>query len=57
VAELAALGVARVSLGSGVAEAAYAVMRRAVEEVLATGTYTSVAESIPYGELNGLLGA
>jgi 2-methylisocitrate lyase-like PEP mutase family enzyme len=55
VAELAALGVARVSLGSGIAEAAYAVVRRAVREALTSGTYASIADSIPYGELNGLL--
>jgi 2-methylisocitrate lyase-like PEP mutase family enzyme len=55
VAELAALGVARVSLGSGIAEAAYAVVRRAVREALTSGTYASIADSIPYGELNDLL--
>ena len=57
VGELADLGVARVSLGSGVAEAAYAVMRRATQEVLASGTYGEIANAIAYGELNGLLGA
>jgi 2-methylisocitrate lyase-like PEP mutase family enzyme len=56
VPELAALGVARVSLGSGVAEAAYAVMRRAVQETLASGTYASVADAIAYGDLNKLMG-
>ncbi|MEU6311143.1 isocitrate lyase/phosphoenolpyruvate mutase family protein [Streptomyces sp. NPDC047014] len=55
VAELGALGVSRVSLGSWVAEAAYAVVRRATEELAATGTYDSLAGSLPYGELNGLL--
>jgi 2-methylisocitrate lyase-like PEP mutase family enzyme len=55
VAELAKLGVARVSLGSGVAEAAYAVMRRAVREALSSGTYASIADAIAYGDLNGLL--
>ncbi|MFF5702193.1 isocitrate lyase/phosphoenolpyruvate mutase family protein [Streptomyces sp. NPDC012794] len=55
VAELGALGVARVSLGSWVAEAAYAVARRATEELLAGGTYGSLAGSLPYGELNALL--
>lgn len=39
VAELAALGVARVSAGSSVALAAYAVVRRAARELLDTGTY------------------
>jgi len=57
VAELAGLGVARVSLGSGVAEAAYAVMRRATLEMFASGTYREIENAIAYGELNGLLGA
>jgi 2-methylisocitrate lyase-like PEP mutase family enzyme len=55
VPELARLGVARVSLGSGVAEAAYAVMRRVAREALTTGTYASLAESIGYDEMNSLL--
>jgi len=54
VAEFAALGVARVSLGSGIAQAAYGLVRRAVTEVLTHGTYSSTAEVMPYGELNGL---
>jgi len=56
VAELAALGVARVSAGSSVALAAYAVVRRATRELLDTGTYDAVAEGLDYGELNSLLG-
>jgi 2-methylisocitrate lyase-like PEP mutase family enzyme len=56
VAEFAKAGVARMSLGSGVAEAAYAVARRAAEEMLTKGTYTSVENGIPYGELNALFG-
>jgi 2-methylisocitrate lyase-like PEP mutase family enzyme len=55
VGELAALGVARISLGSGVASAAYAIMRRAVREVLGAGTYEATAGGIPYPELNGLI--
>ncbi|MEU6891777.1 isocitrate lyase/phosphoenolpyruvate mutase family protein [Streptomyces sp. NPDC046557] len=55
VAELGALGAARVSLGSAVAQAAYAVVRRATEELLTTGTYDALSDSLPYGELNGLL--
>ncbi|MFD8985318.1 isocitrate lyase/phosphoenolpyruvate mutase family protein [Streptomyces sp. NPDC059564] len=55
VAELGALGVARLSLGSWVAEAAYAVARRAAEELYSGGTYASLAHSLPYGEVNGLL--
>lgn len=55
VAELAALGVARVSAGSGIALAAYAVVRRAARELLDTGTYGAQTGGLGYGELNSLL--
>ncbi|MFE1871928.1 isocitrate lyase/phosphoenolpyruvate mutase family protein [Streptomyces sp. NPDC059496] len=55
VAAFGALGVSRVSLGSWVAEAAYAVVRRATEELISEGTYGALAHSLPYGELNDLL--
>ena len=54
VATLAGLGVARISLGSAVAQAAYAVMRNAAREVLTAGTYTALDGALDYGELNGL---
>ncbi|MFE9811642.1 isocitrate lyase/phosphoenolpyruvate mutase family protein [Streptomyces sp. NPDC005227] len=56
VAELAALGVARVSAGSGIAQAAHALVRRAARELLDTGTYGAMAGGFDYGELNSLLG-
>lgn len=55
VGELAALGVARVSLGAAVAEAAYGLVRRAAEELAKSGTYTAVEGGIPYPELNALM--
>jgi 2-methylisocitrate lyase-like PEP mutase family enzyme len=55
VAELGRLGVARVSLGSSVAEAAYAVARRAALELVAAGTYASVADGLDYAELDALV--
>ncbi|MFJ2510984.1 isocitrate lyase/phosphoenolpyruvate mutase family protein [Streptomyces griseoviridis] len=55
VAELGALGVARVSLGSGVAQTAYATARAAARDLYTTGTYASLADGIPFPELNGLL--
>jgi 2-methylisocitrate lyase-like PEP mutase family enzyme len=55
VAELAALGVARVSVGSGIAQAAHAVVRRAAWELLGAGTYESLAGGLDHGELNALL--
>lgn len=57
VAEFAGLGVARISVGAGIAQAAHAVVREAARELLAEGTYTSLAGGLDYGELNSLLGA
>ncbi|MGI5346707.1 isocitrate lyase/PEP mutase family protein [Streptomyces sp. CA-250714] len=57
VAELAALGVARVSVGSGIAQAAHAVVRHAARELLGAGTYETLAGGLDYGELNTLLGS
>ncbi|MGW6913245.1 isocitrate lyase/PEP mutase family protein [Kitasatospora sp. NPDC054939] len=56
VPELAALGVARVSLGPGLARTAYAAVRRAAESVYGTGGYTALADGLSYQELNGLAG-
>ncbi|MFI2369301.1 isocitrate lyase/phosphoenolpyruvate mutase family protein [Streptomyces sp. NPDC018833] len=55
-AELGRLGAARVSVGSGIAQAAHAVVRRAAAELLQTGTYRSLACGYDYGELNTLMG-
>ncbi len=56
VAELGKLGVARVSLGAAVAEAAYAVVRRVARELAEEGGYSALTDAIPYPELNGLMG-
>jgi 2-methylisocitrate lyase-like PEP mutase family enzyme len=55
VAELGRLGVARASLGSAVAGAAYALVDRAARELLATGTYESVREALDFQQLNSLM--
>jgi 2-methylisocitrate lyase-like PEP mutase family enzyme len=55
VAQLAEAGVARVSLGSAVAQSAYAVAQRAAAELLSTGTYDATADALDYGQLNSLL--
>ncbi|WP_053849160.1 isocitrate lyase/phosphoenolpyruvate mutase family protein [Streptomyces sp. NRRL B-24085] len=57
VAELASLGVARVSVGSGIAQAAHALVRRAARELLDAGTYDALADGLDFGELDALLGA
>ncbi|MFI7607496.1 isocitrate lyase/phosphoenolpyruvate mutase family protein [Micromonospora sp. NPDC049366] len=55
VPELARIGVARVSLGSAVAEAAYGVARRAADEAFGSGTYGALADALDYGTLNALM--
>ena len=57
VAEFAAAGAVRVSLGSGIAQAAYAVAARATKELLTSGTYDTTAEALSFGELNAALAA
>ncbi|WP_033821192.1 isocitrate lyase/phosphoenolpyruvate mutase family protein [Kitasatospora sp. MBT63] len=54
VAELAALGVARISLGPGLAKAAYAAVQRAAREVYTHGSYDALADGLGYDELNAL---
>jgi 2-methylisocitrate lyase-like PEP mutase family enzyme len=56
VPELARLGVARASLGSSVAEAAYAVAQRAAVEAYGPGTYEAVRGGLDYSVLNALMG-
>lgn len=55
VPELAAAGVARISLGSSVAAAAYAVAQRAARELFQDGTYTAIEGGLAYGDLNALM--
>ena len=52
VAEFTAAGAVRISLGSAIAQAAYAVAARAAAELLANGTYDSCADALPYGDFN-----
>lgn len=52
--ELGRLGVARVSLGAGVARAALAVAREVTREVLEQGTYRSLEAGAALGNVNAL---
>jgi 2-methylisocitrate lyase-like PEP mutase family enzyme len=52
VRELAAAGAVRVSLGSAIAQAAYALAARAATELFTRGTYDATAEAIPYDRMN-----
>jgi 2-methylisocitrate lyase-like PEP mutase family enzyme len=56
-AELAAAGAARISLGTAIAQAAYAVAARATTELLTAGTYTATADGIDYAQMNAALAA
>jgi 2-methylisocitrate lyase-like PEP mutase family enzyme len=56
IADLEALGVARVTVGSGPMRAALAVARDVARELKSTGTYESFTEhTIPYAEVNELM--
>ena len=57
VTDLAALGVARVSVGSAIAQAAHALVHRATRELLGAGTYGELVDGLDYGVLNRLLAA
>ncbi|HET9141572.1 isocitrate lyase/phosphoenolpyruvate mutase family protein [Actinophytocola sp.] len=56
VSELADLGVARASVGSGLAQVAYGAAERAAAEVLTEGTYTALADGLSFPDLNSLAG-
>jgi 2-methylisocitrate lyase-like PEP mutase family enzyme len=52
VAELAKLGVRRVSVGAGIAVAAYALVADAATEILRFGTYDRTRADLTHGDLN-----
>ena len=53
-AELDALGVKRISVGSALARAAYGAFLSAAREIRERGTFTFGAEAVPYAELNAM---
>ncbi|GAB3162492.1 isocitrate lyase/PEP mutase family protein [Amycolatopsis sp. NPDC004378] len=53
VAELEAVGVRRVSVGTAIAQAAYGVARRAAAELLEHGTYGALEGGLDFGAVNG----
>jgi 2-methylisocitrate lyase-like PEP mutase family enzyme len=54
--ELAKLGVARVSVGSGPMRATLGLLRRVAEKLKTSGTYSAMEGAVPYAEVNKLLG-
>ncbi|WP_309736230.1 hypothetical protein [Microbacterium sp. SORGH_AS_0428] len=55
IATLGRLGAARVSVGSSVAQAAYALARRAAAAALTVGSFDVLADGRDYGRLNALM--
>jgi len=56
VADLQRIGIARLSVGSGIMRATLAVARDAAEELLQKGTYSTFLDrNIPYNEVNELM--
>ena len=56
VAELAGLGVRRISVGSALTRAAQGALVRAAREIREHGTFAFADEAIPYAEANALMG-
>lgn len=57
VADLAAAGVRRISVGGALARAAWAGFLTAAKEIADHGTFTSFAKAVPFAEINGSFGA
>jgi 2-methylisocitrate lyase-like PEP mutase family enzyme len=55
VSELAALGVKRISLGSGPMRATLGLLRRLAEEVKLAGTYAAMESAPSHAEINALM--
>jgi 2-methylisocitrate lyase-like PEP mutase family enzyme len=55
VAELAAAGAARISVGSAIADSAYALADRAARELLGEGTYETLTDGYGFQRLNSLM--
>ncbi|MGH1565389.1 isocitrate lyase/PEP mutase family protein [Mumia sp. DW29H23] len=56
VRELAEAGVRRISTGTALPEAAYALTERLARAVLSEGTFDALAGGVDYGRMNALLG-
>jgi 2-methylisocitrate lyase-like PEP mutase family enzyme len=57
VKELGQLGVARVSVGPAIAQAALGATRRTALELLEYGTYAALQDAVPFREANGMFDA
>lgn len=57
VAELAAAGARRISVGGALARTAWTGFLHAAKEIAEHGTFTALERAIPFSEVNGLFGA
>ena len=55
VADLAALGVRRISVGGALARTAWGALMRAATAIAEQGSFAGFADAVPFAELNGLL--
>jgi 2-methylisocitrate lyase-like PEP mutase family enzyme len=55
VAELEAAGVQRVTVGTAIAQSAYALAQRAAQELLNKGSYETLSDAVAFGKLNELV--
>jgi len=53
VAELAELGVRRISVGGALARSAWGAFMQAAADIARTGTFAALAKAVPHPELNG----
>ena len=53
VAELRELGVRRISVGGALARAAWSGFLQAAGEIAARGTFTRLAEAVPFADIDG----
>jgi methylisocitrate lyase len=53
VAELAGLGVRRISVGGALARAAWTGFLQAAHEIAERGTFTALAQALPHAEIDG----
>jgi 2-methylisocitrate lyase-like PEP mutase family enzyme len=53
--QLQAAGVRRVTVGTAIAQSAYALAQHAVEDLLATGTYEALEDAVTFQRLNTLV--
>jgi 2-methylisocitrate lyase-like PEP mutase family enzyme len=57
VAELAEMGVRRISVGGALARVAWTGFLEAAEEIAERGTFTALGRAVPFADVNGLFGA